>query len=75
VNVAIPSLVRDFNSTLSTLQWTVTAFDDTFAVLAIMGLIAGLLGLALRRQTAAQRATAVLNNEEESTPERLLLAS
>jgi hypothetical protein len=26
VNVAIPSLVRDFNSTLSTLRWTVTGY-------------------------------------------------
>jgi EmrB/QacA subfamily drug resistance transporter len=51
----------------------VHAFDDTFALLAIMGLIAGLLGLALRRQTAAQRAAAAAN-EAEAAPEPLLMA-
>src|SRR5262249_22289451 len=51
------------------------AFDDMFALLAIIGLIAGLLGLALPRQTAAQRAAVVLNEEEDVTSARLLLAS
>jgi EmrB/QacA subfamily drug resistance transporter len=52
----------------------VHAFDDTFALLALVGLIAGLLGLALRRQTAAQRA-AVVANEAAAAPEPLLMAS
>jgi EmrB/QacA subfamily drug resistance transporter len=34
------------------------AFDNTFTFMAIMAVVAGVLGLGLRRQTAAQRAAA-----------------
>jgi hypothetical protein len=51
----------------------VHAFDGTFAPLAIVGLVAGALGLALRRQTAVQRAAA--SYEIEARPERQLMAS
>jgi hypothetical protein len=50
------------------------AFDDTFALLVIVGLIVGALGLVLRRQPAAQHAAA-LPEGDGAAPECRLLAS
>jgi len=37
VNVALPSIQRDLNATLSSLEWTVNAYTLTFAVLLVTG--------------------------------------
>jgi EmrB/QacA subfamily drug resistance transporter len=49
------------------------AFSDTFTFMAIMAALAGVLGLTLRRQTAAQRAAAEAG-EDISTPEVQMMA-
>jgi EmrB/QacA subfamily drug resistance transporter len=37
VNVALPSIQRDFNASLSALEWTLNAYTLTFAVLLVTG--------------------------------------
>ena len=37
VNVALPSIQRDFDASLSSLEWTVNAYTLTFAVLLVTG--------------------------------------
>jgi EmrB/QacA subfamily drug resistance transporter len=37
VNVALPSIQRDFAASLSTLEWTINAYTLTFAVLLVTG--------------------------------------
>src|SRR5947209_14222308 len=37
VNVALPSIQRDLNASLSSLEWTVNAYTLTFAVLMVTG--------------------------------------
>jgi EmrB/QacA subfamily drug resistance transporter len=37
VNVALPSIQRDFDSSLSALEWTINAYTLTFAVLLVTG--------------------------------------
>ncbi len=37
LNVAIPTILRDFNTTLPSLQWVVTGYSLTFATLLIIG--------------------------------------
>src|SRR3954468_11767236 len=36
-NVALPSIQRDFNASLSSLEWTINAYTLTFAVLLVTG--------------------------------------
>src|SRR5256714_14209106 len=36
-NVALPSIQRDFNASLSALEWTINAYTLTFAVLLVTG--------------------------------------
>jgi EmrB/QacA subfamily drug resistance transporter len=49
------------------------AFSETFTLMAIMAAVAGVLGLTLRRQTAAQRAAAEAG-EDESAPAVQMMA-
>ena len=37
VNVALPSIQKDFDASLSSLEWTVNAYTLTFAVLLVTG--------------------------------------
>ena len=37
LNVAIPTILREFHTTLPTLQWVVTGYSLTFAALLIIG--------------------------------------
>ena len=37
VNVALPSIQRDFDASLSALEWTINAYTLTFAVLLVTG--------------------------------------
>src|ERR671919_2465024 len=37
VNVALPSIQRDFDASLSALEWTLNAYTLTFAVLLVTG--------------------------------------
>src|SRR6478672_4680611 len=37
LNVAIPTILRDFHTTLSQLQWVITGYSLTFAALLIIG--------------------------------------
>jgi EmrB/QacA subfamily drug resistance transporter len=37
LNVAIPTILRDFNTTVSDLQWVITGYSLTFATLLIIG--------------------------------------
>src|SRR5712672_2148285 len=37
LNVAIPTILREFDTTLSALQWVVTGYSLTFAALLIIG--------------------------------------
>src|SRR5258705_1009201 len=47
VNVALPSIQRDFNASISSLEWTVNAYTLAFAVMLVTG---GLLGGIFRRR-------------------------
>jgi len=49
VNVALPSIQKDFGATLSSLEWTVNAYTLTFAVLLVTG---GRLGDIFGRRRA-----------------------
>jgi EmrB/QacA subfamily drug resistance transporter len=49
VNVALPSIQRDFDSSLSALEWTINAYTLTFAVLLVTG---GRLGDIFGRRSA-----------------------
>jgi EmrB/QacA subfamily drug resistance transporter len=48
VNVALPSIQRDLNASISSLEWTVNAYTLTFAVLLVTG---GRLGDIFGRRT------------------------
>ena len=37
LNVAIPTILRDFHTTLPSLQWVITGYSLTFAALLIIG--------------------------------------
>src|SRR3954451_24064862 len=37
LNVAIPTILREFDTTLSSLQWVITGYSLTFAALLIIG--------------------------------------
>src|SRR3954463_13754244 len=48
VNVALPSIQRDLNANISSLEWTVNAYTLTFAVLLVTG---GRMGDIFGRRT------------------------